>query len=590
MSAATIGAMLREAVALHQAGRLDEAGAIYARVLAAQPGQVDALNLAGAIALQCGDPARAAELIGAAVARNPLFADAQANYGNALRLLGRHGEALTAYDAALKLRPDHVAALANRAEARRALGQFTGAAADTERALALAPDLTISHGLPAADRARICDWSRRAADVAQLRAGIAAGHAPPPLELIALADDPVLQRRAGELLAPPVQPVPAFAAPDGRIRLGYFGGNLRDNAVGFLIVEALELHDRSRFAVTVFAWGAESGGDGGAMRRRFIAAAEAFEEVSALDDGAVAALARARGIDIALDLDGYTRGARPGIFAARAAPVQAGYLGYPGTTGSAAIDYLVADAVIAPAGSEAGFSEALVHLPGSYQPNDRQRAIAPTVPTRRAAGLPDEGTVFACFCQPYKIDPALFAGWLDLLRAVPGSVLWLIGGLPEAAANLRAAAQRGGVAPARLVFAPPLPLAAHLARHALADLALDTRAYNGHTTTSDALWAGLPVVTCRGQSFAARVSASLLTSVGLPELIAGSRDDYLALAEALARDPARLAALRARLAAKRSSAPLFDTPAYVRGFEVALAEMHRRRCAGLAPGPITVAG
>ena len=268
--------------------------------------------------------------------------------------------------------------------------------------------------------------------------------------------------------------------------------------------------------------------------------------------------------------------------------MQVNYLGYPGTTGAKAIDYLVADRVIAPEGSEAGFSEALVRLPGSYQPNDRQRGIAPAAPTRREAGLPAEGFVFACFNQPYKIDPELFAGWMALLQAIPRSVLWLIGGLPEAATNLRAAAQRAGVSPGRLVFAPPVPLAAHLARHALADLALDTRAYNGHTTTSDALWAGLPVVTVPGQSFAARVSASLLSAAGLPELIAGSLAEYLALAEALAGDPMRLADLRARLAASRTGAALFDTPAYVRGFDAALAEMHRRRCAGAAPGPITV--
>jgi hypothetical protein len=325
------------------------------------------------------------------------------------------------------------------------------------------------------------------------------------------------------------------------------------------------------------------------MRARFIAAADAFEDVSALDDAAVAALARARGIDIALDLDGYTRGARPGIFAQRAAPVQVGYLGYPGTTGAAAIDYLIADRSVAPEGSEAGFSEALVRLPGSYQPNDRLRASAAQVPTRSACGLPPSGFVFACFNQPYKIDPELFAGWMGLLRGLPGSVLWLIGGLPEAAEHLRAAAQQAGVAPARLVFAPPVPLPAHLARHALADLALDTRAYNGHTTTSDALWTGLPVVTVPGQSFAARVSASLLSAVGLPELIAGSLAEYLALAEALARDPARLAGVRARLAANRMGMPLFDTPGYVRAFEAAMAEIHRRRCAGAAPGPITVA-
>ena len=586
-AAAQIAQWLRDGVALHQAGRLDAAAALYARLLAAQPGNVDALNLSGVIALQQGDAAHAVELIGAAVAGNPFFADALANLGNAYRELSRPAEAVAAYDRALRLQPKQISALVNRSEARRALGQCGGAADDLERAFALAPDLPLSPGQPAADRARVCDWTRRAEDVAALRGAIAAGREPPGmLEVMALCDDPDLQQQAAARVAPGAAPVPAVAAGRaGPIRIGYFSGDFRGNAMAFLIAELIELHDRDRFEVVGYSWGPV---EGDPFHARFRAAFDRFEDVSALNDAAVASLARDHGIDIALDLGGYTRLARPGVFAQCAAPVQVNYLGYPGTLGADWADYIIADRVVIPPGSEQGYAEQVVWLPGCYQPNDRRRAIARTAPSRRAEGLPEGAFVFACFNQPYKIDPELFAGWMGLLRALPGSVLWLIGGLPEAAANLRAAAQTHGVAGGRLVFAAPVPLDVHLARHALADLALDTRACNGHTTTSDALWAGLPVVTCPGKAFAARVAASLLDATGLPELVAGSLAEYLALAGTLARDPGRMAELQARLAAARDTCSLFDTPAYVRGFEAALAEMHRRRCAGLAPAPIKV--
>jgi predicted O-linked N-acetylglucosamine transferase (SPINDLY family) len=302
-----------------------------------------------------------------------------------------------------------------------------------------------------------------------------------------------------------------------------------------------------------------------------------------MDDRRVAALLDEAGIDIAVDLKGYTAGARPGILAWRAAPVQVSYLGYPGTLGAPYVDYVIADRWVAPVEHEAGFTECVVRLPHSYQVNDRRRAIAARAPSRSDLGLPEHGFVFACFNNNYKITPEVFAVWMRLLQAVPDSVLWLYQASDTAAHHLRAHAQAHGVQAQRLIFAPRLPGPEHLARLARADLFLDTLPVNAHTTASDALWAGLPVLTCAGGAFAARVAASLLSAVGLPELITTSLADYEALARKLALEPQTLQALRTRLAGDRSRLPLFDTPRYCSHLERAYQAMHERVREGLPP-------
>jgi len=328
---------------------------------------------------------------------------------------------------------------------------------------------------------------------------------------------------------------------------------------------------------------------GDAMRARLRHAFDRFDDVRAASDAEVAQTLRERGIDIAVDLKGYTADCRTGILAQRAAPVQASFLGYPGTMGAGFVDYLVADAHVVPAGREACYAEKIVRLPGSYQVNDATRPIAERVPTRAEAGLPDEGFVFCSFNNGWKITPAFFAIWMRLLEAVPGSALWLLADNDDAVANLRREAQRHGVAPARLAFAPRIAAAEHLARHRLADLFLDTLPCNAHTTASDALWAGLPVLTCGGDAFAARVAGSLLHAAGLPELVTTSVADYESLALALAREPARLQALRDRLAANRRSCALFDTARFCRHLEAAYVGMHERHCRGEAPAGFSVA-
>jgi len=366
----------------------------------------------------------------------------------------------------------------------------------------------------------------------------------------------------------------------GRIRLAYLSADLYNHATAHLMAELFERHDRTRFELIALSFGPDRRD---AMRSRLASAFDRFIDVRHLGDEAIAAYARELGVDIAVDLKGFTIDARPGIFAWRAAPVQVSYLGYPGTLGMESMDYVIADRQLASLADAAFYSEKLVRLPYSYQPNDTGRGIAAILPSRASQGLPEAGFVFCCFNNNYKISPAVWDIWMRLLHQVPGSVLWLLEGNELAVANLRAQAVRSGVAPQRLVFAARAPLDVHLARHRLADLFLDTLPYNAHTTASDALWAGLPVLTLKGHSFAGRVAASLLHAVGLPELVTHNAQDYEALALQLAGDPARLAGFCGKLAIQRDVAPLFDTQRLRLHLESAYEVMYRRSQDGLPP-------
>ncbi|WP_088284528.1 UDP-N-acetylglucosamine-peptide N-acetylglucosaminyltransferase [Ideonella sp. A 288] len=366
-----------------------------------------------------------------------------------------------------------------------------------------------------------------------------------------------------------------------RLRLGYLSGDLQQHATAWLMVEMLEAHDHARFELHAYSHGADVGGG---MRQRLAAAFDGFHDIAALDDTAAARAIHADGIDILVDLKGYTAGSRTSLLTYRPAPVQVGFLGYPGTLGGDFCDYLVSDRFVTPAAAAADYSEALACLPHSYQPHGRPATVAATS-TRAAAGLPDDGLVLCCFNQAFKFTPEVFGLWCTVLDQAPGSVLWLLGS-EAAEGNLRREAMARGVAPHRLVFAPHLPQDEHLARLPLADLVLDTLPCNAHTTASDALWAGVPMLTCAGDTFASRVAGSLLHAVGLPELVTHSLDDYAALAVALATDAPRLAALRARLEVLRRDAPLFDVPAYTTDLESLYDAMWRRHCSGLPPQAI----
>ncbi len=523
-----------------------------------------------------------------AIRLNPNHAEAHHNRGCAFHAQLAYGAAIECYDEALRLKPDYANAHANRGNALLALKQYSAALASFDRALALQPDYEYLRGTRLHTRRLLCDWHDDAADLAQLEAAIARGERVAlPFATLALTASPALQKRAAEIyVADKHPPRPeSEAAPilphlaHSRIRIGYFSADFYNHATSYLMAELFERHDRTRFEILGFSFGPDTGDP---MRSRVSAAMDRFLDVRSLTDRDIAQLSRSLQVDIAVDLKGFTRDHRAGIFAHRAAPIQASYVGYPGTMGAPWMDYLIADPTLIPARSRHHYSEKIAYLPGTYQPNDARRPIAATTPTRAAEGLPETAFVFCCFNNTYKITPAVFALWMRILARVEGSVLWLLEDNPASIANLRAEAARCGISPARLIFARPQPIAEHLARHALAGLFLDTTPYNAHTTASDALWTGLPILTLPNETFAGRVAASLLRATSLPEpaltgLIATSESEYEQRAVALAQHPERLLSLRTHLRQSRATAPLFDTAAFTRQLEAAYTAMLQGR-------------
>ena len=576
------------ALSLERLGRVEEAQAAYRKLLALKPDHAAACNNLANLLTDLGDLSGALALYEKALAIDPAYPEAHLNLGNLYKRQGRIADANAAYDQARAVRPSYADASAEQGKALALEGRLDAAITAFDDALAIDPGHAGARAHKAFYQAHVCDWS---AFEAWPALGEASDAAISPFAALTFADDPAAQLRRSRAWAaasfpqrPVLLPRPA-PATDGRIRIGYFSADFHDHATLYLMSGLLREHDRGRFEIHAFSYGPDLDSE---MRQYLIAHSDSFTDVRDTPDAAVKELARGRNLDIAVDLKGYTQNGRLRLFAQRLAPVQIGYLGYPGSSGSSFIDYLVADEVVVPAAERGHYSEKLILLPGSYQPNDDRRTLAPDVMTRVDHGLPERGFVFCGFNQSYKITPREFAIWMRLLRQVDGSVLWLLRSNEWAEANLRVRAAEHGIAPERLVFAPRLPHAEHLARHAHADLFLDCFAVNAHTTASDALWAGLPMVTLAGRQFAARVAASLLSAAGLPDLIAYTPEAYEALILALATEPARLAEAKARLAANRLAAPLFDTAAYTRHLEQGFAEAHRRHVEGRQPDEIAV--
>jgi predicted O-linked N-acetylglucosamine transferase (SPINDLY family) len=427
-----------------------------------------------------------------------------------------------------------------------------------------------------------CDWRDYAQLTAGLEEGIESGKrmAPPSLYTASgLAPEAQLRCAREHVRASwsTVRPAPWNGTPYGhdRIRVAYLSGDFREHPVSFLMASIFEGHDRSRFEPIGLA---SRPPDDSALGRRVVASFERFFDVTRQQDTEVVALLRQLEVDICVDLSGYTAYARHGVFARRAAPVQVNYLGYPGTLGAPFMDYIIADPVLIPETEQAFYSEKPVYLPHCYLPPGDRRALAPTGQRRSDHGLPREGFVFCAFNNHAKITPSVFDVWMRLLRAVHGSVLWLSQGSEAVMHNLSAEAVRCGIEPERVVFAPRVPkVEDHLARHQLADLFLDTQPYNAHTTASDALWCGLPVLTCLGRNFPGRVAASLLKALSMPDLIATSLEDYEARALQLARDPALLTRLRMEIESRRDAHPLFDAGVFCRHLETSYTVM-RDRC------------
>lgn len=571
-------------------GRHEAAVASYDRAIALQPGFADAHLNRGSALVGMRRYAAALTSYDHAIALRPRQAEGHFNRAAAFQHRGDHAAAVAGYDTAIAINPQYADAHANRGFALRELRRYETAVTSYDKAISFSPNCDALRVDRRHIKMQICDWKDLETDIAAAGRSIAGDDpAANPFFILALCDSAAMQKRAAEKWARTDCPRDDVIAPlpkrgtSERIHVGYFSADLHEHATAYLIAQLFELHDRTRFRVSVFSFGPHSDGP---MRRRLKAACDEFVDLRDSSDTEAAMLARNKHIDIAVDLKGFTQGNRVGIFARRAAPLQLNYLGYPGTMGAPYMDYLVADRILVPPGSEDHYTEKIIRLPHSYQVNDATREIAAKRFTRDELGLPTTGFVFCCFNNTYKILPAAFDRWMRVLGRVPGSVLWLLGDNQAAVRNLRREAAARDVAPERLVFADRIDQAHHLARHRAANLVLDTLPCNAHTTASDALWAGVPVLTCPGESFSARVAASLVSAVGLAEMIAPTPDHYEELAVRLATHPQLLDVARQHLRDNQLTAPLFDTPHYCRHLEAAYSAIYERHRAGLPPDHI----
>jgi protein O-GlcNAc transferase len=601
---------------LWRMGRHDAALDAFNIALSIAPGHAEFLNNRGLALAALGRGEDALKSFDAALAANPGHAEAWSNRGNALASLQRLEEALESHDRALAFRPDHAEALNNKGAALVALQKFDEALKAYDTALAhqpasskvrynrgvalgqmhrfadalaefeatLAADPRHRYALSAAANAalNLCDWPKvrlfgEKVGEAENTAVVA------PFTLLGYHDDPALHLKCARtwLADKGAQGQGRWREPVSRghekLRIAYVSADFADHPVAYQLAALLKQHDRAEFEIHGVCLG---GNDGSAIRARLLEACDRFHDVHLMGDRDAAALLRRLEIDIAVDLNGHTQYARPGLFAARPAPVQVNWLGYPSTTGSAVIDYVVGDARVLPLADQPHYSEMIVQLPdGYFAPGDPPSTVTP--PARREEGLPEGAMVFCCFNQSWKIRESLFDVWMRLLRDAPGSVLWLREHPPQVRARLEQEAQSRGVDARRLIWAKRAGREHHLARLALADLMLDTLPYNAHATASDALWAGVPVITCRGNAFAGRVASSLLHAAGLTELVTTTLADYENLALKLARDPDARAALREKIACRQT--PFFDSIRHTRILEAAYRQMWRTAQNGGSP-------
>jgi predicted O-linked N-acetylglucosamine transferase (SPINDLY family) len=554
-------------VLFHRKGAHERAIGYYGKALQLAPNYAEAHNNLGAVHLDQERAKEAAACFRRALEAKPDFAEAHINLGDLASRLGRPEESVGHYrrvvDGALGKAGNVVSALDGLVWTLRRLCRWDGLAELTRDLTAVAED------------------PQRIEGAAKLS----------PFRSLSLPLSPGAQKRIAEHHAHGLRtgrPAAASSVPretGGPLRIGYFSADFRDHPVGHLIAGLFARHDRKAVEVFAYAIGPK---DESRWRRRIMDGADRFHDLQGEAAQDIAGRITADGVDVLVDLMGYTEHARPDVLVLRPAPIQINWLGHPGTMGAPFMDYLMADPVIIPDAAMADYSEQVIQLPHCYQVNDRDQEIASEAPSRVDCGLPAEGFVFCCFNNAYKIEPWLFDVWMRLLAAVPGSVLWLFKGDKEVEANLRREAEARGVEGTRLVFAERLTKSKHLARHVHAELFLDTFPYNAHTTASDALWCGLPVVTRPGETFASRVASSLVTAIGAPELIAPDLEGYERLALKLASDGKALGAIRKKLAANRLTTPLFDTDLFARHLESAYRIVWQRHLDGLPPAPVKV--
>jgi len=578
--------------ALKNLNRRQEALASYDKAIAIRPSYPDAFYERGNVLQQLRRLHDALTSYDHALAVKPDYVEALHSRAFVLHELGRYDEALAEYDRVLAIRPSDADAWFNRAGVLEKLGRHEEAIASHRRALRIDPD----HLHAKSELLRLllyrCEWTEASQIASGLPSEIARGAGSLTMTLLYLPSTPAEHLACAQAYLRrliPVLPKPLSSGRTqhgGRIRLAYLSADFRIHVVGTVIGELLERHDRQRFEVFGISIGPD---DGSGLRRRLVSSFDRFFDARHESDESVARLLDRLEIDVAVDLMGHTEHCRPGILAHRPAPVQASYLGFPGTTGAEFIDYVLADRFVAPFDQQPFFTEKIVHLPDSYQPTDSKREIAGKIPKRTEIGLPEDQFVFCCFNSSSKLSPPVFDVWMRLLNSVEGSVLWLTVSDNPTRENLRREAERRGVEAGRLVLTDRVGHADYLARQVLADLFLDTLPYNAHGTGSNALAAGLPILTCRGETFAGRVGASLLHAVGLPELVTNSLEEYEALAFKLAIDRDLLRSVRRRLEANRATCALFDTDRLRRHVESAYETMWERYSRGEPPASFSVA-
>jgi protein O-GlcNAc transferase len=580
-------------VVLNELKRYELALASYDRAIEIKPDYAEAWSNRGDTLNDLKRYEEALANCDRAIEIKPDYAEAWSNRGNALIDLKRYEEALASYCRAIEIKPDYALAWSNRGYALNNLKRHEEAIANFERSIELKPNEDFVLGELVHTQMKIFDWTNLEKRLQTIEAEIIGGNTVSrPFSVLGLLDKPQLQRQCAAIYAKQVLQqtsqlgVIAKRAKGIRIRIGYFSMDFCEHPITQLMVELIELHDRARFEIYGFSFGADTKDP---MRQRMEKAFDRFIDVKSHSELEIARLAREQAIDIAIDLGGYTKDSRPQIFAERAAPLQINYLGFPGTLGSECMDYFMGDRITIPDDYYKYFSEKIIFLPNSFQPNPSQRPIEAKDASRQSYKLPETGFIFCCFNNTWKITPDVFKSWIRILKKVEDSVLWLSYTHPIAKRNILATFTANNIHLSRIIFAERLPSHAdHLQRYLRANLFLDTFPYCAHTTASDALWAGLPVLTRSGESFVSRGAASQLSNIGLPELVTNSHHAYESLAIELATNPEKLLALKAKLASNRATTPLFNTPLLAQHIEAAYQAIYDRYHAGLLPDHIYV--
>ena len=519
---------------------------------------------------------------------------AQAYHGKAYILMKfqKFEEAIKNWNKAIEINPNFIPAYIERGHTLSTLNRLDEALESYNKAYILNPDYKFLLGDLIHAKFKLCSWKSEKENLEKLKNKILKSEkSSPPFPILSLFDSPQLQRASAEIWIKEnfskessIKKIPKRES-EKKIRIGYYSADYYEHATSYLMVELIELHDKSKFEIFGFSFSPKKDDK---MGKRISKAFDKFIDVNLKTDKEISQLSRDLDIDIAIDLKGFTQFSRFGIFVERCAPIQVNYLGHPGTLGANCIDYIIADKVLVPKENQKNYSEKIIYLPHSYQVNDSNKKISDRVFTRKELELPKDGFIFCCFNKNYKITPNVFDCWMKILKKVKGSVLWLFENNLITIKNLQQEAKKRDVGSDRLIFAKPLVLDEHLARHKVADLFLDTFPYTAHTTCSDALWAGLPVLTCVGESFASRVSASLLNSIGLAELVAHTHKQYEDIAIELANNPIRLKEIKNELEKNKLEKPLFNTKLFTKHIESAYTEMHKKYIKNEKPDHIIV--